>query len=531
MSDADEMEFQNWLHSRHISVNWVTVAQSTKCRNSNSETDFFITSVLAETDSTKHLLVDYKWLAKNDFGNSVVWENNGKLCYDENSVIELRNIRIEPFVIYRTWHNKETSRLELIQNFILFYNLFFDKKENTYKALSDTGEETNVIKISNEECDKKIEIRVCFLRNYLAFKNQILVRQHHHYVHSSKTLEEFGIRADQRLIKKSEYSFNLAIGEHGATSNFRSYSMLVGKDLLLPFERRRNLLEWSKEYCEFIIGVNNQGESIKSTCEEESMTTNYTTSVFFKRDVLKKYYDMPSKYIVDSTSLSCGNSWEIPIDINNEDLVQVYLGDLSCLPYMEQLHWQSYNVPPEGGITKSRLARDVYAQFAEPEDVIFQFKKSLEIFQARFEDRFGFRAFMPLKPSDASADQCIRVPLNDEVNEFEQQIAYLAKMLPDSIDTKAIMKKAADIESVKNESDRKNFMLKAFLEYHSLNTTIFDSLVEIQEIRSAGVAHRKGSKYKKIVQKYNLEEFTYAEFFKKLIVCITKSLDDLYSSL
>ena len=229
---------------------------------------------------------------------------------------------------------------------------------------------------------------------------------------------------------------------------------------------------------------------------------------------MKKYYDTPSKYDVDSTSLSCGNYWYIEIDVNDKNLVQVYLGDLSCLPYNEQLHWRHYNTLPDGGITQSRRNRDFYGQFVDSADIMFQFRKSLTKFQQKFESKFKFKLFLPLKPNDTFVDQSIRIPLNNEVNEFEQQILYLAKLLPDSINTNSIIKSEDNIDPSLIKLGKKNLILECFLTSNSLNTNIVSNLHKIQNIRSTGVAHRKGDKYENMLEKYGFEENTYAEFSK-----------------
>ena len=280
ISDPNTITFQHWLH-RPIDKNWITVAQHKEGKYKDLKINFFTTSVLAKTNSSEHLLVNHEWLANQDFGNPKVWEDDNKIHYDDMSVEKFENTRVEPFVIYRTWNNGEDPKFELIQNFILFYNLFFDEKENTYKATSDAGEEINVIKITHGEHDQKIEINICFLRNYLAFKNRILIIQHHHSLHSNKTLEDFKIKPTKRLIKNNEYSFELIIDKHHLHSSFSSYSSLLGKCILLPFTKQKNLLEWPKKYCEFIIGVDDEGENIESTCEEGKMKAHFLTPVFF----------------------------------------------------------------------------------------------------------------------------------------------------------------------------------------------------------------------------------------------------------
>ena len=142
--------------------------------------------------------------------------------------------------------------------------------------------------------------------------------------------------------------------------------------------------------------------------------------------------------------------------------------------------------------------------------IVCHFKKSFGEFQKTFEAKFGFMLFMPLASDDAHVMKTMRVPLNNEVGEFEQQIANLAKILPDSINTKKI-RQSGDITVPKKERGKQNFVLRCFLEHHSLDTHIVDILEMIQEIRSAGVAHRKGQRYTSVIKKYKFEEIAYVD--------------------
>lgn len=538
MSEIDIMKFKHWLSNPDADVNWTTVAQQQKYKNDSLEFDFFTTSALAETDSPTHLLEEHKWLVILEFGNPGIWEYDNGVRYDENSSEELENIRLEPFVFYRSWHGKSIpAKFELIQDFILFYNLRFDAKENIFKAASETGEDINVVRIQDDQNNKKIEINTTFLRNYLTFKNRILVRQHCHSIRNIKTLEELGIDSSRYYLKNDNCHFAFVIDEHDSLSAFKAYGNTLGKDLVLPFDKRKHLLGWSKEYCKFIIGVDEQGEKIEFTCEEEKLGNfsgkggQFLSPVFFKREVLKKYHDAPSKYTVKPTIMTCGGIWSIPIDTNYVDLVQVYLGDLGHIPYEEQQHWRLFNVVPEGGITRSRFTRDVEAGFADPEDVVFRFTKALSILQERFESKFGFKPFKPLDSNDYFIESNIRIPLSNEITEFETQIGYLAKLLPDSINVKEIRKKLEadnfDSQKLDEIKDKKIRMLESFLNHEFLDHKIILELDTIQNIRSSGVSHRKGSGYEKTISKYGLDKISYIEFFKNLMEKLVQSIDDI----
>ena len=534
MSNMNVMKFQDWLRNRDTDTNWTVVAQKKTYQKESLEMKFFTTSILAEACSSQHLVADSKWLTDLDFGNTEIWNDydDGKPQYSQNMNAEFETISLEPFVIRRTWYDREDHhKFEIIQDFILFYNLSFNEKDGTYNAISDTGERFVVVKTSYVKNDEEIKISTKFLRNYLAFKNKILVRQHHHKTYNTEKLDKIEDKIVRGRIKNAKCNFELVV-LNCPLPDFESCSYLIGRDILLPFEEQKHLLGGSTEYCEFIIGVDEQGNSKKMSCKENNDGgVNHMAPIFFKREVLKRYHDAPSQYSVKPDIIFCGNFWDIPIDTNTEDLIQVWLVDLGRIPYHEQQHWKLYNVPPEGGITKSRMQRDFYAKFAESDGIIPQLKRASSEFQEKFANRFGFKLFMQLSPDDKFIENAFRIPLNNEVPEFEQQIGYIAKMFPDSIDITNIKKEmnanGVDSAEMQKIGDKKIAALESFLKLYNMSTEIIDSLHKIQEIRSKGAVHRKSRKYEKVKEKHGLDKITNIEFFKNLIKDMTKSFGNL----
>ncbi len=207
--------------------------------------------------------------------------------------------------------------------------------------------------------------------------------------------------------------------------------------------------------------------------------------------------------------------------------MQVYLGDIKeRLPENEQQHWKIYNVPPEGGITESRYARDFDGVFVDSDDVVDKFKESWCNFQERFESRFGFRLFLQLHEEDAHKEKGIRIPLNDDPDEFERQFNYLAVLLPDSINKEQLLKHV-DTECEKLKKEGSITVLDAFLKHESLPTDIISLLRQVQNLRSSADAHRKGSKYERNIDKYGLGMTDRKEFVRKLLTGMTKAFNDL----
>lgn len=506
---------------------WITVAQYDLSERDGHKVDLFMTSVLAQTNSPKDLLTDSRWLAGNDFGGVEVGADGDYVeVQTEDHVGKNGDVRIEPFTFLRLWYDMWPDVFEVIQNFILFYNLHFDASGSKYVAVNAAGETTDVIKIKNEESHQKIEIRTKYLRNYLACRERVLVRQHDNRIYFDKTLADLGIESFvERRLHDSNHAFDLTVFDRDWMDGKPAISRLLGKDLVRPFDKCQDLLGWPKGDSEFIIGVDEHGENVMATHNEGDGPSVFLTPVYFKREVLKKYYDS-TKYKVEPTHLSCGALWGIPIDTNKTDLVQVYLGDLARLPANEQLYWQSHNVSPEGGITKERYDRDFNALFVDPADVVYHLRESVRNFQERFEKRFGFKLFLPLHQEDAHKEDNVRVPLSNDPDEFERQFNYLAVWLSDSIDEGGL-REYVGTGCEKVEKGHSISVLEVFLERESLPTDVIPLLRQIQNLRSGTDAHRKGHNHERNVKRYGLNKDDRKEIVRKLLADLTKTLNDL----
>ena len=312
--------------------------------------------------------------------------------------------------------------------------------------------------------------------------------------------------------------------------------LLKGKDLVQPFDRCQDKLGWPKENSKFIIDVDDRGDDVVASYGEDDDPTVFLTPVYFERSVLKKYYDTPN-YKVELYKVSC-STWYIKKYTNKADLIRVHLGDLTLLPPAEQRHWRNHNVPPDDG--------DPDEQFVDSDTVVYRFRESLSTFQKVFDMQFGFRPFLQLREGDAYKEDSIRVPLNNDPGEFEGQIQNLAILLPDSINAEQLKRKmdlllseptrlpdsinAEQLEDLNikyKEKDKPKSisMLEDFLRCKSLPTAIISHLRMIQDLRSSGVAHRKGGKHAKNTNKYGVNEDGRKKFIRKLIVDMTDAFD------
>jgi hypothetical protein len=291
-----------------------------------------------------------------------------------------------------------------------------------------------------------------------------------------------------------------------------------------------------KKFATFIIDRDEQGKNIESTCNEKELSNYFTdrgtphflTPVFFRREVLVKYYQEPSRYRVSDSGVGCLDLWHLPIDITEEELVQVWLGDLGRIPYKEQLHWRQFNIPPRGKITRHRWLRDFMAEFADPtDDPIYYFRVAFEEVQRETRARYNDDLFQGLDGKDKYAYEALHLPLTEEWKEFDEQVQALAKVTTDSLNIDLLSRESGqkiDGKLIKGSIDLLGAYLNGIGVTEEIRKQILYALHAIQTIRSTGAAHRKGSNFNKALQRFQLDNLSNRAKVKKLVTDLTRAL-------
>ncbi|MEK6915590.1 MAG: hypothetical protein AABW89_03565 [Nanoarchaeota archaeon] len=262
----------------------------------------------------------------------------------------------------------------------------------------------------------------------------------------------------------------------------------------------------------FIIGLNNKGKEVKFTCDESKLDNkfgknpeapDFLTRVFFKKEVLDKYYGKPSKYYVRDGYLFYTredgiNEWGMPIDNNAQDCVMVYLGDLAKLPPDEQKHWKIHNIT-EGNFSLVSVMRDFQAKPCSPTDAALHFKGKFESLNENWKNKNGWYLFKPLNLADEHHVKTLRVP-NNEQKEFDEVILSLNKMLIDSLNVEKMKKRL-----IFDKDDKSISVMQKYIEqkYKIIFPQMIEFLKNLQNLRSSGSAHRKGDNYEKAYKKFD----------------------------
>jgi len=423
---------------------------------------------------------------------------------------------VEPLIIDRYFNGLREDYREICEEFRFFHRLFHDRKQDCYLKFDDAGNE-HIIAIFESN---SIQIRLKELREFLAIKEMHLSIQFDCRVHSEYTLKEIGEIGGDGDHRENLLVWSLHFGEFGA-SEVKSFSRLLGKRLVPPLPKEKSGFwgfaeEKEKRYADFIIGLDESGEEISHNSDPDALgiffganpnAPNYLTPVYFRKQVLDKYYQQPGKYSVEDSRLFCGALWGMQLDNHHDDKVCAWLGDLGRdLPYEEQLHWRSHNIPSTGGVSETYYKRQLLGEFADSERPEHLFNQKYEELQRECDNCLSWRIILPLSREDQHFQKGIRIPATDEQKDFDELILALTKIIIDSLNEKELCKLLSkeDNSAIKGSIAR----LEGVFRKSGLNDfeNHISFLRKLQNLRSSSSAHRKGSNYQKVAKEFGIEE-------------------------
>jgi hypothetical protein len=545
----NHLAFVDWINRKeHLTTDWIIVAKKDKIKENQ---DFYTISCFASPPDkeTKELLFSSdSWEINNGFGIPYIEGSlKNEWSFQETVKYTDGKMTLKPFVFNRSFHNYIPNRFEISQPFLLYHEAFWMEEKKEYQFVEETGEIITLAKHTrNSEDDESILINTKYLRNYLALTKSYLIRFHDHRRRFDKKMP-FNNKDYNKTTE--DCSYRIEVYNENFMEGFLSYSRLLGKDIIKPFEKPADRFIFEEEnFMTFIYDVDENGKPIEFSCEEKYLSSYFTdkgtphflTPVYFNKTVLVKYYSEPKRFSVTAHDLTCLSLWSMDIDITKEGLVQVWLGDLNKLPYNEQLHWKQYNVSPRGTISKYRFEADFEAKYLAPtieESPISYLLESYTELNLVFEKRYGENLFLELTEHDQHYLKVVRVPLTDEWKEFDEQIQALAKIFCDSLNVKLlerIVEKKIDGKEVKGSISLLYFLMqKLNLSGYDTNLLI-EPLQAIQTIRSTGAAHRKGERFDQSLIKIGIATLSNENKIKELVIRLHNgmvTLTKFYNSL
>jgi hypothetical protein len=433
---------------------------------------------------------------------------------------------IEPLVICRDFHGLKESYNEILEEFRHFHNLYHDRRSDQYIKFADSGNEQVVIKMTPDA----VTVRLKEIRQFLAIKEMHLAIFFD--VDEFSALELGEIPEELREAEVHEglvrYTFHVSEGEFFTSPNRNTFSRLLGKKLIPPFSKEKSSFwpyaEKSGEFEEFIIDVNAEGDPVTYSSDPDALASyfganphapHFLTPVFFRREVLAKYYANPEKYSISDGQLYCAGLWGLRLDNNHPNYVIAFLGDLGRLHHEEQKYWRSFNVIPEGGVSSVNFRRSFLGEFADPEKLDLLFKYNFEEFQRDWAEKRGWPLFKPLAEGDSHLYTALHVPLTNDQAEFDGQVLALTKILIDSLNEEQLAAAVGGAEpESKGISKLEKFLTNEAVPNYQEHVKFLRNL---QSLRSAGVGHRKGRNYEKVAKEFGLDEKERADVFEGIL--------------
>ncbi|MDD2382667.1 MAG: hypothetical protein PHN18_00605 [Sulfurospirillaceae bacterium] len=479
--------------------------------------------VLVPKNITKKIMSGTTWNFNYYNGYPEFFEEDGKIEYFPYG----DNQGLEPLVITRNFNDIKDEYIEISQEFILFHHLYYEPKENKYYKIID-GNEYLVIDINEDE----VKIRLKEIKEFLKVKNMHLVLQFDMREHSLKKLEELKLSGNDSY-KDDSLVYRINYGDFGGFSTNNAFSRLLGKKLITPFQK--DISKKENKFVEYIIEIDNNGDEILFTSNpdllsngfsSEKNTPDYLTPVFFKKEVLDKYYNQPSKYSISTSMLYCGSLWSMYIDNHQDNIVCVWLGDLgSSLSYEEQLYWRSFNIEPTGSISKTYYEQQILANFTESDYPEHIFKHKYNLLLETSENILGWNFLLPLSKEDEHYFTSLRVPSTNEQKNFDELVLALTKILLDSLNEKELNKliKSSNISDIKGSINRLEKVLEDNQIVDDENSIVF--LRNVQNLRSSSSAHRKGKNYQKIAKEFGIDNKSLSNVFTEILNKSIKILD------
>lgn len=441
---------------------------------------------------------------------------------------------VYPIILRTETNGLEEDNMFLSEEFRIVMELWEDRKTGNYYSFDDDGTRQPAVEFS----ESKIRIRTPILRRYQAARqlDLLLFTDSVQYVDWSGSSEDFDHLTEQdHVVDGDTVAFFVVGGEWQGDQVFSR--LLVTRVLTPPPQEKSGIWPWDKDsdenFPDFVIGEDDLGQPVRFTCAPDSLANyfgansdapHYLTPVFFRAEVLDRYYRDPERYRITDGRLYCGHLWGVQIDNGKPDVVMVFLGDLGRdLPASHRDYWRSFNIPPTQSMSESAFRRSFLAQFADSENPGHAFANAYLAAQKSWIERRDWPLFRTPAGSDERLLQRVHVPASENDEEFEEQILVICKLLVDLLNETEIGRRVEKVEGDAGISKFKRFLAANGYAHVERDIAL---LRTVQRLRSKGAAHSKGATYAATLAR-ELDGLTHTKFISSVLSRATTMLTDL----
>ncbi|MFA6667610.1 MAG: hypothetical protein WCS51_04610 [Bacilli bacterium] len=509
------------IESLFIKDGWVTIYERSHSKNNDSKDDL-IYCCLVDSKRIRKYKIDSNWVIQNGSEGKPSIITSFKDGKYKTTYQTYSDKGIEPFIFWKyfTFGEGNDSYIDISEEFILYFKLYEkaeDKQNRKYFFIDDLGDLDEVIKVE----PKQIKVKLKYIKEYISVRKMFFSICYDFTRLSKANLSDIDVKPLDKDFSTESYFYNHLIRPLNLGDNKNTQSWIHGKAIINYDKNKTNGYHFDYEnqtYEKFITGYDNDGNEVLQDCSKKN--DKYFILTYFKKEVLNKYYNEPTKYEVDGWSVK-SKFFSLKIDNNIYDYIAVFLIELRMLPYKEQLHWKQYNIAPQKGISNTYYKTMIEGNWAEyPGTPDLFFKHKFEQFNKKWENKFGWEFYKPLSKVDEHIFTSLHIPTSNNVKSFCEQILSLVKITIDRINETQLKKhiKLAD-------NDKGITKLEKFLKAN--NKEIPEMIVFLRnlwDLRSGLLSHSFSSsnaKCKKAIKYFNLKDDNYIEVAKDIF---TKSI-------
>jgi hypothetical protein len=519
------------LYKKINTEEWITLFEENETKN--YEDDIFTFCAIIDRDK----LYENDYMQKLDWGFAT--ESFGKSGFGSYSSHGEEEIYFNSgemhdefeYLIALRYFDKYERIVEINPKLIWYYNLV--KTDNGYvNPITDE----QIIKVKKH----KIEVRREYLKDFLCAYNMacVIVFDHRRYFN-----KDVSTKYNFQNICDANVFLNLNITstrEFGTISQqYDLCSCIIGKAVITPYKKPQHedykYYAEQKEFEKFIVDFDeDDGEILEFTCNEDSLANyfganpdapHFLTPIYFNIKVLDKYKNDPRDYEITDSNISFLSHWSIPFNINEENKVVVWLGDLGRIPYGEQKYWKAFNEKTKGGIEKKFFQRQIMSTWTDASRIESKVVPTLNKFNEFINNKYGDIVFSKLSEADSQIYSTFMLPTNLSIPEYQSYLMKLCKLIAESINVKLFKTVMANDY---NSSIGSVLQLGDFLKYTGIdvNGTICGSIKKAYDSRNKLAGHRASfGEYNKVWGRSKDYKFNTIEDARELLENIIGSIE------
>ena len=426
---------------------------------------------------------------------------------------------IEPFIFVKdfTFADGTDEYIDISEEFILYFKLY-EKGENKqtrkFYFIDEVGNLEEVIKIKSNT----VKIKLKYLMQYISIRKMYFSICFDFMRFGSIKLNRLEVQNLDKDSQSDKFFYNHFIRPVPFIDIDKLQSGIHGK-AFIDFDKKKKsdfyFDSGNYKYENFITGYDNQGNELYESCEKTN--EKYFKLTYFKKEVLNKYYNEPTKYKVNGWSVQ-SSFFSLKIDNNIDDYVPVFLIELGYLPHKEQLHWKQYNIPPQKGISNTYYKTMIEGSWAEhPETPDLYFKHKYESFNKKWEEKFGWKFYKLLAKQDEHYFTALHIPTTNNVKAFCEQILSIVKITIDRLNEAEFVK-----EITLEENDKGLTKLEKYLKSKNIEIPeMISFLRHLQDLRSGLIAHsfsNKNKNCKRAMEYFGIREDNYIEVARNIFI-------------